>query len=136
MNSFRTSVISLFICVFSAAVTASRAEAQDLIKPAPDMPAYTLGSIQQGKDQFGKPSVTISYQRNVPNAGFVKLSGRTADGPLDIMGGQTVLREQSGTIQLSSIFGQGKLDAEIYFETSGTFAEQVPYNCLISNVVR
>ena len=136
MNSVRTSVIALFVCVFSATVTDSSAEAQELIKPAPDMPAYTLGSIQQGKDQFGKPSVTISYQRNVPNAGFVKLSGRTADGPLDIMGGQTVLREQSGTIQLSSIFGQGKLDAEIYFETSGTFAEQVPYNCLISNVVR
>ncbi len=136
MNSVRTSIIALFVCVLSATVTASSAAAQELIKPAPDMPAYTLGSIQQGKDQFGKPSVTISYQRNVPHAGFVKLSGRTADGPLDIMGGQTVLREQSGTIQLSSIFGQGKLDAEIYFETSGTFAEQVPYNCLISNVVR
>ena len=134
MSSIRASFIALF-CVFLAPAT-SLVTAQELIKPAPDMPAYTLGSIQQGKDQFGKPSVTISYQRNIPNAGAVKLAGRTADGPLDIMGGQTVLQEQSGTIQLSSIFGQGKLDAEIYLVTSGTFAEQVPFNCLISNVVR
>ena len=135
MSSIRTSIIALF-CVFLAPATPSSVTAQELIKPAPDMPVYTLGSIQQGKDQFGKPSVTISYQRNVPNAGAVKLAGRTADGPLDIMGGQTVLQEQSGTIQLSSIFGQGKLDAEIYLVTSGMFAEQVPFNCLISNVVR
>ena len=48
----------------------------------------------------------------------------------------TVLQEQSGTIQLSSVFGQGKLDAEIYLVSSGSFAEQVPYTCLVSNVVR
>ena len=115
--------------------SALQSYAQDLIKPAPDMPVYTLGSIQQTKDQFGKPTVSISYQRNTPNPGFVKLSGRTADGPLDILGGQTVLNEQSGTIQLSSLFGQGKIEAEIYLVTSGSFAEQVPFTCLVSNVV-
>lgn len=135
MSSIHTSVVAL-LCVLLGPATASLVRAQELMKPAPDMPAYTLGSIQQGKDQFGKPSVTISYQRNIPQAGMVKLAGRTADGALDIMGGQTVLQEQSGTILLSSMFGQGKLDAEIYLVTSGSFAEQVPFNCLISNVVR
>lgn len=123
-------------CFVVGVLLSSSVIGQDLIKPAPDMPVYTLGGIQQGKDQFGKPSITISYKRNIPSPGFVKLAGRTADGPLDIMGGMTVLQEQSGTIQLSAIFGKGNLNAEIYLVSPGSFAEQVPYTCLVSNVVR
>lgn len=121
---------SFFLCASMQLV------AQDLIKAAPDMPTYTLGAIQQGKDQFGKEGITISYQCSTPHAGLVKIAGRTVDGPLEIMGGQTLLNEQSGTLQLSSIFGRGKLDAEIYLVSTGSFAGQVQYTCLISNVVR
>ena len=128
--------IRVSLCWFLLLFTSMQIVAQDLIKAAPDMPTYTLGAIQQGKDQFGKEGITISYQCSTPHAGLVKIAGRTVDGPLEIMGGQTLLNEQTGTLQLSSIFGQGKLDAEIYLVSTGSFAGQVQYTCLISNVVR
>ncbi len=106
-NCIASTTFGLTILGFAFAfVPSPQVRAQELIKPAPDMPVYTLGGIQQTQDPFGKPTVSITYKRNIPNPGFVKLTGRTADGPLDIIGGPLVLTEQSGTIQLSSLFGR------------------------------
>ena len=110
-------------------------QAQELLQPAPDMPAYTLGSISQGKDTFGRPAVTMDYTRTKDGVGAVTLTGRTADGPLKIMG-FGFLNEASGKLQLSELFGKRALDAELYLVVSGSFAEEVPFKCLVSNVVR
>jgi SLA1 homology domain 1, SHD1 len=110
-------------------------QAQDLLQPAPDMPAYRLGSISQGKDNFGRPSVTLDYTRTKDGVGVAALSGRTTDGPLKIMG-FGYLNEASGKIQLSELFGHRALDAELYLVVAGSFAEEVPFKCLVSNVVR
>lgn len=110
-------------------------QAQDLLQSAPDMPAYTLGSISQGTDNFGRPSVTLDYTRTKDGVGLATLSGRTADGPLKIMG-FGFLNEPSGKIQLRELFGNRALDAELYVVVTGSFAEEVPFKCLVSNVVR
>lgn len=46
------------LCWSLLLLTSMQLAAQDLIKAAPDMPTYTLGAIQQGKDQFGKEDLT------------------------------------------------------------------------------
>ncbi len=110
--------------------------AQDLIQPAPDMPAYTLGSVNQGKDSFGRPSVTVDYQRTKEGTGLVTLSGKTSEGPLKIMG-FAILHDASGKLELSALFSGGKgLDVELYLTVSGSFAEECPFDCLVSNVVQ
>ncbi len=110
--------------------------AQDLIQPAPEMPAFTLGSIQQSRDSVGRPSVTIDYQRNKDGVGAPLLAGRTSDGPLKIMGSR-IINDASGKLELSDLFSSGRgLDAEIYFVVSGSFADECPFQCLVSNVVR
>jgi len=109
--------------------------AQDLLQPAPDMPAFSLGSIGQAKDEFGRPAMTIDYNRSKDGVGMAMLSGRTADGPLNFMG-FGFLNEPSGKIQLSELFGNRAIDAELYMVVTGSFAEEVPFKCLVSNVVR
>lgn len=108
----------------------------DLLKAAPDMPVYRLGEIKRGKNAFGQQTVTLDYERTKDGPGFVRLAGRSADGPLKIMGGSP-MRDSSGTIQLSDLFSNiGIADVELYLVVSGNFAEECPYECLISNVVR
>ena len=110
--------------------------AQDLIQPAPDMPAYTLGSVNQGQDAFGRPSVTIEYKRTKEGAGLVSLSGKTSEGSLKIMG-FGILHDASGKLELSALFsGEKGLDVDLYLTVSGSFAEECPFQCLISNVVQ
>ncbi len=110
--------------------------AQDLIQPAPDMPAYTLGSVHQGNDAFGRPSVTIDYHRAKEGAGLVSLSGKTSEGPLKIMG-FGILHDASGKLELSSLFSGGRgLDVDLYLTVSGSFAEECPFQCLVSNIVQ
>ena len=110
--------------------------AQDLIQPAPDMPAYTLGSVHEGKDALGRPSVTIDYQRTKEGAGLVSLSGKTSEGPLRIMG-FGILHDASGKLELSSLFSSGRgLDVDLYLTVSGSFAEECSFQCLVSNIVR
>ncbi len=111
------------------------AQAQDLLQAAPDMPTYTLGSIGQGKDEFGRSSLTLDYTRTKDGVGLATLTGRTAGGPLKIME-FGVLSEPTGKIQLSELFGNKAMDAELYMVVSGSFADEVPFQCLVSNVVR
>lgn len=109
---------------------------QDLIQPAPEMPAFTLGSIHQTRDALGRPSVTIDYQRTKGGTGVPMLAGRTSDGHLKVMGSR-MLNEASGKLELSDLFPNGKaLDAELYVIVSGAFAEECPFQCLVSNVAR
>jgi len=124
-------LVSLFFVVHCC----SFSQAQDLLQPAPDMPAYSLGSVSQGKDAFGRPGVTIDYKRSKEGVGMAMLTGRTADGPLKIMG-FGFLNEPSGKIQLSELLGNRAIDAELYLVVDGSFAEEVPFKCLVSNVVR
>jgi hypothetical protein len=114
----------------------THSQAQDLIQPAPDMPTYTLGSINQGTDAFGRPAITVDYKRTKEGIGVVMLSGCTSDGPLKIMG-SGVLLEESGKLQLSDLFvGTKGLDGELYLVVSGSFAEECEFACLVSNVAR
>ncbi len=107
----------------------------DLIKAPPDMPVYTLNAMSV-TNRFGKPSVMIQYERKSPGMGIVRLSGMTADGPLKLTG-LGMLTDNKGTIELSNLFpNDGSLDAELYLVANGSFAEEVPYSCLVSNVVK
>jgi len=128
-------VSSLFLFLGFVIFCFNLLQSQELILPAPDMPAFTLGSVNQSKDAFGRPSVTIDYQRLKEGVGTVKLSGRTSNGPLSILGFD-YLSEASGKLDLSSLFfNGGSLNAELYLTTIGSFAEECPFNCLVSNVV-
>ena len=126
--------LACFVCLLLLGNPLSTA--QDLIQPAPDMPAYTLGSVNQGNDAFGRSSVTVDYKRNKEGGGLVSLSGKTSEGPLKIMG-FGILHDASGKLELSSLFSSGRgLDVDLYLTVSGNFAEECPFQCLVSNVVR
>ena len=127
--------VSFVVSLFLFGQISSFLRAQDLMQPAPDMPVYSLGSINQGRDAFGRPAVTLDYTRTKEGVGMATLTGRTADGPLKIMG-FGFLNETSGKIQLSELFGNRALDAELYLVVTGSFAEEVPFKCLVSNIVR
>jgi hypothetical protein len=106
----------------------------ELIKAPPDMPMYSLAAMSV-TDRFGKPSVVINYERKTQGTGLVRLSGRTADGPLKLTG-LGIITNNKGTIELGSLFpSDGGLNAELFLEASGSFAEEVPYRCLVSNTV-
>lgn len=109
--------------------------AQDLLQPAPDMPAYSLGMISQGKDEFGRPAITMDYTRTKEGIGTATLAGRTTEGPLKILE-FGVLTGVSGKLQLHELIGSNTIDAELYVVVSGSFADEVPFSCLVSNVVR
>ena len=109
--------------------------AQDLIKSAPDMPTYKLGVVNQGHDNFGRPSVTIDYQRTKDGVGLAMLAGRTSDGPLRLAG-FGFLHDASGKLELSELFSGNRLNAELYLVVLGTFAEECSFTCLVSNVVQ
>ena len=119
-----------------AVVLACPANAEDLIQPSPEMPAFTLSGMSQTKDAFGRPTVTIEYNRTKAGSGVPQLQARTSDGPLNISGGR-MLMDTTGKLELSDLFSNGRgLDAELYFTVSGSFAEEIPFECLVSNVVR
>jgi len=123
-------------CLFVVFTWACMLNAQDLIEPAPEMPTFTLGSVNQTRDAFGRPSVSIDYDRTKVGTGVPTLAGRSSDGPLKIMGGR-MLHDASGKLELSDLFPNGKgLDAELYLTVSGSFAEECSFQCLVSNVVR
>jgi hypothetical protein len=118
-----------------SSLNAQGIDSQDLIQAPPDMPLYTLNALSI-TNQFGKPAVVINYERKSPGMGMVRLAGTTADGPLKLTG-FGMLTDAKGTIELSSLFPNGGgLNAELYLTTSGSFAEEVPYTCLVSNVVQ
>ncbi len=135
-NKFVSQITSYFVCWLLMGNGFQWSFAQDLIQPAPDMPAYTLGSVHQGNDAFGRPSVTIDYKRTKEGTGLVSLSGKTSDGPLKIMG-FGILHDASGKLELSSLFSGGPgLDVDLYLTVSGSFAEECSFQCLVSNVVQ
>ncbi len=124
------------VCLVAICDNKPPLHAQDLIQPAPEMATFTLGSVNQAQDAFGRPSVSIDYQRTKAGTGLPILAGRTADGPLKIVGSRMV-SEESGKLELSDLFPNGKgLDAELYFMMSGSFADECFFECLVSNVVR
>ena len=128
--------LSLLIGISVAFANATTLLSQDLIQPAPEMPAFTLGQVNQTRDISGRPSVTIDYQRTKEGIGVPLLAGRTARGSLKLVGGR-LIDDERGKIDISGLFLAGKgLDAELYLVVSGSFADQCPYQCLISNVVR
>ncbi len=60
----------------------------------------------------------------------------TADGPLKLTG-MGMITDNKGTIELGSFFSSKEgLNAELFFVATGSFAEEVPYTCLASNVVK
>lgn len=131
---FRKVAAYLFSLVL-VVLSQSSSQAQDLLQPAPDMPSYTLGSVSQGKDGFGRPALTMDYTRTKDGIGLATLTVRTTDGSPKIIG-LGILNEPSGKIQLNELFGNRTIDAELYLVVSGSFADEVPFKCLVSNVVR
>ncbi len=124
------------LCLFVTVAEVCSLDAQDLIQPAPEMPAYTLGSVNQTNDAFGRPTMTMDYQRTKGGVGVPTLAGKTSDGPLKIIGSR-IMNDASGKLELSDLFPNGKgIDAELYFTVSGAFADECPFQCLVSNVVR
>lgn len=125
-----------FAC-FSLVVYCVRlSSAQDLILSAPEMPSYTLASVNQSNDAFGRPSFIMSFNRTKDGVGMAMLAGKTSEGPLKVMG-IGFSNEAAGKLELSSLFSNGKtLDAELYLVVAGTFAEECTFKCLVSNVVR
>ncbi len=100
------------------------------------MPSFTLSSVNQSNDAFGRPSFVMNFNRTKDGVGMAMLAGRTSEGLLKVMGIEFV-SEAAGKLELSSLFSSGKtLDAELYLVVSGSFAEECPFKCLVSNVVR
>ena len=135
MNEFVQKRPVLFACLCFVATCFRISYAQDLIQPSPEMPTYKLGVVNQGNDNFGRPAVTIDYQRTKDGVGLAMLAGRTSDGPLRLTG-FGFLHEASGKLELSELFSGNRLNAELYLVVLGSFAEKCSFTCLVSNVVR
>jgi len=130
-----TGFFVLFAVAASSFVIGQGVNVTDLIKTPPDMPLYSLNAMST-TDRFGKPSVIINYERKTPGTGFVRLSGMTVDGPLKLTG-MGMITDNKGTIELGSFFSSKEgLSAELFLVATGSFAEEVPYACLVSNVVK
>ena len=125
----------LSLCLCFVATCFRISYAQDLIQPSPEMPTYKLGVVNQGNDNFGRPTVTIDYQRTKDGVGLTTLAGRTSDGPLRLTG-FGFLHDASGKLELSELFSGNRLNAELYLVVLGSFAEECSFTCLVSNVVR
>lgn len=126
----------LFVSLCIGLFCHGQSSAQDLIQPAPEMPAYTLGSVNQSKDSFGRPSITIDYQRTKDGVGMAMLAGKISHGPMRVFGSGTV-NDASGKLEWSEPFSFGTgLNAELFLVISGSFAEECPFTCLVSNAVR
>ena len=136
MNELLRQGMSRIICLFLLGQCINQSRAQDLIQPAPDMPCFTLGSIKQAKDAFGRDAFTIDYNRTKEGVGATVLAARTSDGSLKMVGTE-VLGDESGELNLNRFFSGGKgLDGELYLVVSGSFAEECEFMSLVSNVVR
>ena len=136
VNELLRQAIGWITCLFLLGQCMNHSRAQDFIQPAPDMPAFTLGSINQGKDAFGRPAVTIDYKRTKEGIGAAMLAVRTSDGSLNIVDTE-VLSDESGELKVNKLVSGGTgLDGELCLVVSGSFAEECEFTCLVSNVVR
>ena len=135
MNEWLRKGIGSIGCLLMIGQFSIPLQSQDLIQPAPDMPAYTLGSIQHGKDTFGRPAVTIDCKRTKEGIGVAMVAGRFTGGPLRILD-SGVSSEELEKLQLTDFFKDSKgLDGEVYLVVVGSFAEECEFTCLVSNVV-
>jgi len=136
VNELLRQGMSWITCLFLLGQCMNQSRAQDLILPAPDMPAFTLGSIKQGKDAFGRDALNIDYRRTKEGVGAAILAVRTSDGSLKLVDTE-VLGDESGELNVIKLFSGGKgLDGELYLVVSGFFAEECEFTCLVSNVAR
>ena len=119
-------LVSLICCTVSA---------EDLLTPPSEAPSYQLSNPKTQNDRFGRSSIAIDYSRTKSSNIYGRLVARQNGQSVSIMGAD--LNKDSGTIELSSMFGRGTIsDVEFYVIGNQSLAGKIGVTYLMSNTVR
>lgn len=123
------------VLLLVASATAGYAET--LLRAPSEAPSYRLGKIRIEDDRFGRAMLVFDFTRTREGEGYVRLIGRSPDGPLHITSTTNFNRAQ-GEVRLNRRFGSrgGGYDYEFYLVTSAGWAGKSYGDCLVSNKVQ